>query len=225
MLGVMWAAILLTNELTAEQPRYLLSAFPLALALIFACAARAIKMKWRLVHASVICTVVLFLLFGAASEVVYAKDFLPVVFGHEKREEFLMRMAPDYPAAAFVTKSLDGVGGKAMVFLMFVYYLRVPFEIGTPGESWLVNPDKIPDADSLLHFLGERGVRWVVKSPNYPPPLAQAFQKLEDEGMLRPAFAGDASTFSTFRMNGDRVKFKLVILEVQPDAPQARTVK
>lgn len=223
--GVMWAVILLTNELTAEQPRYLLSAFPLALALIFASAARAIKMKWRLVQGSVIGTVVLFLLFGAASEAVYAKDFLPVVFGHEKREEFLMRMAPDYPAAAFVTKSLDGLGGKAMVFIMFIYYLRVPFEVGTPGESWLVNPDKISDADSLLRFLGERGVRWVVKSPNYPQPLTQAFQKLEDEGMLRPVFAGDASTFSTFRMNRDRVKFKLVILEVRPDAPQAHTVK
>lgn len=222
--GVMWTAILLTNELTAQQPRYLLSAFPLALALIFACAARAIKMKWRLVHVSVVGTIALFLLFGAASEAVYSRDFLPVVFGHEKREEFLMRMAPDYPAAALVTKSLKGAGGKAMIFLLYVYYVRVPFEVGTPGESWLVYPDKITDDDSLMRFLGERGVRWVVKSPNYPQPLAQVFQQLEDEGKLRPVVVGDASTFSTFRMNEDRAKFKVEILEVQPNAP-ASTVK
>jgi hypothetical protein len=212
----MWAAILLTNELTAQQPRYLLSAFPLALALIFACAARAIKMNWRLIHVSVVASVVLSLLFGAASEAVYAKDFLPVVFGHESRERFLMRMAPEYPIASFVTNSLNGASGKAMVFFPFVYYLRVPFEIGSPEESWLVTPDQIQDAHSLQRFLQQRGIRWVVKAPNYPEPLTQAFQKLEDEGTLRPVFTEDTSTFSNFRMYGDRGHVRVVILEMVP---------
>ena len=214
--GAMWAAILVTNEFTAQQPRYLLSAFPLAIALIFAGAAEAAKRKWRIVHGAAICSIVLFLIFGASSEAVYARDFLPVIVGRESREGFLMRMAPDYPAVAFVNRSLSGLSGKAMVFLQFVYYLRVPFEIGSPGESWLVNPDKLSDADSLEQFLSQRGIRWVVKSPDYPQPLEKAFEKLEDEGKLRPVFAGDASTFSNFRMYGDRTQIKVEILEVIP---------
>jgi hypothetical protein len=56
-------------------------------------------------------------------------------------------IAPYYPAAAFMNQSLKGVDGKAMVSFQYVYYLRVPFEVGSPGESWLVYADKILDAE------------------------------------------------------------------------------
>jgi len=218
MCAAMWTTILLANEFTAQQPRYLLGAFPVALALVFAATADMLKGKSRFISVAAIGSIILFLMFGAASEAVYSKDFLPVVLGREKREDFLMRMAPVYPAEAFVNNSLSGREGKAMVFFRLVYYLRVPFEIGTPEESWLMNVDKFPDADSLLQFLNARGIRWVVKSPDYPYPasLTAAFQKLEDEGALRPTFSGEASTFSNFRMYGQRVTFKMVILEVAP---------
>jgi 4-amino-4-deoxy-L-arabinose transferase-like glycosyltransferase len=214
--SAMWAAILLANEFTAQQPRYLLAAFPVAIALVFSGAARVMEWKSRIVTAAVAASIALFLLFGAASEAAYSKDFLPVVAGRETREAFLTRMAGDYPAASFVTESLKSGNGKAMVFFRLVYYVRVPVEIGTPEESWLMNTEKITDADSLLQFLNARGIRWVVKSPDYPYPasLTAAFQKLEGEGDLRPVFSREASTFSNFRMFGERVKFKMVILEV-----------
>jgi hypothetical protein len=226
----MWAAILVANEMTAQQPRYLLAAFPIALAIVFAASADVMKRTSKLIPMAVIGSIVLFLCFGAASEAVYSKDFLPVVFGRETPEAFLTRMAGDYPAASFVNDSLSGRDGKVMVFFRLVYHVRVPIEIGTPEESWLMNTEKITDADSLLKFLNARGIRWVVKAPNYPYPasLTQAFQKLEDEGKLRIAFTGEASSFSTFRMYGDRVQFKMVILEVMPnggrvaDPPQPR---
>jgi hypothetical protein len=216
MCAAMWLTVLLANEFTAQQPRYLLGAFPVALALVFAALADVLKRKSRLIPIAAIGSIILFLLFGAASEAVYSKDFLPVVLGREKREDFLMRMAGVYPTEEFVNNSLSGREGKAMVFFRLVYYLRVPFEIGTPEESWLMNVDKINDPDSLWQFLGQRGIRWVVKSPDYPYPasLTSAFQKLEDEGALRPTFSGEASTFSNFRMFGERMKFKMVILEV-----------
>jgi hypothetical protein len=216
MAGAMWAAILLANEFTAQQPRYLLGAFPIALALVFAAAARAMEWKSKIISAAIAGSITLFLFFGAASEAVYSKDFLPVAMGRETRQNFLMRMAGDYPAATFVNRSLEGRDGTAMVFFRLVYYVRVPFELGTPEESWLMNVDKFTDADSLWQFLNSRGIRWVVKSPVYPYPasLTAAFQKLEDEGTLRPTFSGEASTFSNFRMFGERAKFKIVILEV-----------
>jgi hypothetical protein len=213
--GAMWAAVLLTNEFTAQQPRYLLSVFPIALALVFAAAARTMEWKSRLIPVMVTGSIIIFLIFGAASEALYSKDFLPIVFGRETREAFLTRMAADYPAASFVNSSLGGGEGRAMIFFHLVYYLRVPFEIGIPEESWLMNPEKITDADSLLRFLTQHQVRWVVKSPSYPALLAHSFQTLEEEGKLRPAFSGNASTFSNFRMYGERVQFKMVILEVK----------
>ena len=196
--GAMWVAILVANEFTAQQPRYLLAAFPIAIALVFAAAARVMESKSKIVSAAIVGSIVLFLFFGAASEAVYSKDFLPAALGRETPESFLMRMAGDYPAASFVTESLKYTDGKAMVFFRLVYYVRVPFEIGTPEESWLVNAEKLTDADSLSQFLNAHGIRWVVKSPDYPYPasLTAAFQKLQDEGALRPAFAGEASTFS-----------------------------
>jgi Dolichyl-phosphate-mannose-protein mannosyltransferase len=221
--GAMWVAILLANEFTAQQPRYLLPVFPIALALVFAVAARAMEWKLRMISAAVAGSIALFLLFGAASEAVYSRDFLPAVIGRETRENFLIRMAGNYESAEFVNNSLAGKDGKAMVFFRLVYYVRVPFEIGTPEESWLVNADKITDADSLSQFLNARGIRWVVKSPDYPYPatLTAAFQKLEDEGKLRPACSGEASTFSGLRMYGERVQVKMVILEVA--APEGRS--
>jgi Dolichyl-phosphate-mannose-protein mannosyltransferase len=223
MCAAMWATILLANEFTAQQPRYLLGAFPVALALVFGATADVMKRKSRLIPVAAVGSIVLFLLFGAASEAVYAKDFLPVVLGREKREDFLMRMAGAYQSELFINNSLSGRDGKAMVFFRLVYYLRVPFELGTPEESWLMNVDKIKDADSLWQFLGQRGIRWVVKSPDYPYPasLTAAFQTLEDEGTLRPAFSGEASTFSNFRMYGERMHFKVVILEVAPRRARA----
>jgi hypothetical protein len=213
---VMWATILLTNELTAQQPRYLLPAFPIALGLVFAATADLMQRRLRVLSAAAIGSIVLFLMFGAASEAVYSRDFLPAAIGRETREDFLMRMAGLYPSVEFVNNSLNGREGKALIFFHLVYYLKVPFEIGIPEESWLVNPEKLKDADSVMQFLNDRGVHWIVKSPNYPAPLAHSFQTLEDEGRLRPVYSGEASTFSTFRMYGDRIQIKMVIMEVMP---------
>ena len=43
MCAAMWGIILLANEFTAQQPRYLLGAFPVALALVFAATADLMK--------------------------------------------------------------------------------------------------------------------------------------------------------------------------------------
>jgi hypothetical protein len=154
------------------------------------------------------------LLFGVGSEALYARDFLPVVVGLEKREVFLERMAPDYSVASFVNRSLEGRRGEVMVFFRHVYYLRVPFLIGDPDISWLMNPDRLADPQALLQLLRQQDVRWVVKTPNYPEPLARAFQALEDEGKLRPMFSADASMHTHFRFYGNKVPVHVVILEV-----------
>jgi hypothetical protein len=215
-----WAAVLLTNELTVQHPRYLLPAFPLALALVLAGAAEASRRGWRMVRLAAIASLSFFFAFGISSEALYAKDFLPVVVGLEQREAFLQRMAPDYPAVAFINRSLDGAPGRVMVFFHFVYYLRVPFEIGDPRVSWLMNPDKLSEPHSLLLFLRQENIRWIVKLPDYPEPFAPSFQALEREGELRLVASADVPAFTGFRFYGQRARVKLIILELLPNFGQ-----
>jgi hypothetical protein len=209
-----WIVVFMLVDLTSQGARFLLPVFPLALALIFVGVAEAFRRGWRVVQVGCAGTLLLTLLFGVGSEAFYARDFLPVVVGLEKRDVFLERTAPDYGLASFVNRSLEGRQGKAMVFFQHVYYLRVPFVIGDPDISWLMNPGKLKGPQALLQLLRQQNVRWVVKAPDYPLPFARSFQTLEDEGKLRPRFSSDASMYAGFRIYGEKVPVHAVILEV-----------
>ena len=212
--ATVWAAILLANALTAQQPRYLLPVFPLAVALIISGVAHAIRRRWRAAQIAAVCSLCLFVAFGATSEVLYARNFIPVAVGLEPREVFLERMAPDYAKVAFINRSLAGQDGKVMVFFRYLYYLQVPFETGDPRVSWLVNPEKLSTQRELSQFLRQENIRWVVKAPDYPESLAQAFQGLEKQGYLRPISTADVSTSAGFRMYGEKVSIRVTLLQV-----------
>jgi hypothetical protein len=211
--ATMWLAVLLSNALTSQMARFLLPVLPPALALVFAGMAESWHRGSKLVRVACGGTLLLSLLFGLGSEALYAKDFLPVSLGLESQQAFLNRMAPDYPAAAFINKSLHGTG-KVMVFFRHLYYLRPPFIEGRPENSWLMDPVRVAQPRALLDLLHCENIRWVVKAPDYPEPLAPAFQALEDQGRLRPEFSADISTFSGFRIYGRRTTVRVVILKV-----------
>ena len=104
--AAMWLAVLLSNALTSQIARFVLPALPMALALVFAGMAESWHRGWKLVRVTCGWTLLLFLIFGIGSEAMYAKDFLPVSLGLESQAAFLDRIAPDYPAAAFINWSL-----------------------------------------------------------------------------------------------------------------------
>ena len=210
-----WALVLVTNALTCQMARFLLPIFPLALALVLAGMAASFQRKWWAVQVACAATLFVFLGFGISTEVLYAKDFLPVALGLESRNNFLVRMAPDYGATAFVNQAV-GTQGIVMVFFRHLYYLDPAFIEGNPANSWLMDPRTAADPGKLLSTLQQFKVRWVVKSPDYPEPLAASFQELEDEGKLRPVCSKTVSTFSEFRVYGQRVTQKLILLEVMP---------
>ena len=210
----MWAAVLLSNALVSQEARFLLPAFPIALALIFCGVAESFR-RGCIVRVGCQGTLLLFLLFGLASEALYARDFIPVALGLERQDVFLERMAADYPTAAFVNRSLVG-RGEVMVFFRHLYYLRPPFIEGRPEQSWLMDPDRLADSQKLLDFLHQKDVRWLVKAPDYPEPFARSFQALEDQGKLRQVYSADVSTFTGFRIYGQRVPVRVTILEVVP---------
>ena len=210
----MWAAVLLSNALVSQEARFLLPAFPMALALSFCGVVERFRRGWA-VRVGCQGTILLFLLFGLASEALYARDFIPVALGLERQEVFLERMASDYAIAAFVNRSLTG-RGEVMVFFRHLYYLRSPFIEGSPEQSWLMDPARIANPQQLLDFLHRRDIRWVVKAPDYPEVLAQAFRTLEDERQLRAVSSTEVSTFTGFRIYGQKTLVRVTILEVIP---------
>ena len=65
-----------------------------------------------------------------------------------------------------------------MVFFQHVYYLRVPFLIGDPQVSWVMNPARLNGPQSLMDLFQQQNVQWVIKAPGYPEPFASSFKVL-----------------------------------------------
>ena len=217
--GVLWALMLLLNALSTQMGRFLLPVYILALALVFSGLAEIFERGWRIAAYGCAATLVLFLTFSGLSDLMYARDFLPVVFGHESKEAFLQRMAPEYRFASFVNAELgqrtQNGNGDAMVFMRHLYYLRVPYVYGDPTSSWAVDPAKCSDPGGLLRVLRELNVRWVVKAPDYPAALADSFRGLEMEKKLIPIASAEFETLTgTSRIYGIRQTVRVTILKL-----------
>jgi hypothetical protein len=211
----LWVGMLLANALTTQMARFLLPAYPLALALVLYGAAAASREGGAFVRFGCAATLALFGLFCLASDTLYAKDFLPVSVGLESKVAFLNRMAPDYQAATFVNSALTQRTGKALIFFRHSYYMRVVYEDGDPGESWMMNPAVLANPQSLLAFLKEQDIGWIVKSPEYPEPLAKVFEECEKEGLLIPEEQTETETLTgSSRIYNMRMAVPIILLRV-----------
>ncbi len=218
--GAVWALFFLANAVSAQMGRFLLPVFGIALALVFSGVARAARRNWPQVVFACAATLVIFVAFSAASDLLYAKNFLPVAVGIESREAFLRRMAPDYQTASFVNETLAArqkqEGGRVLVFFRHLYYLRVPFVNGDPDTSWTFDPAKCKDAAGLLRILKEQNVRWVVTSPEFPYDLAGQFNELQAEGKLTPIASKSLESLAgSSRIYGQTASFKATIFQLQ----------
>ena len=212
--ALLWLGVLVSNMLTSQMGRFLLPVLPLALALVFAGVARLEGKQFALARAGCRATLALFLLFAAGSYAIYAKDFLPVALGLESREAFLVRKAPDYRTADFVNRQMAGRDGKVMVFFRHVYYLRVPHVPADPDKSWRMDPDRYRTPQQLLDLFRQLGVRWVLKAPAYPEPVASAFAQLEAQGRFRAAASEEIEVLHGWRIGGTREPARAVLLQV-----------
>ncbi|HVB34248.1 MAG TPA: DUF1420 family protein [Patescibacteria group bacterium] len=215
MAGFVWLLFFAVTALTTQMGRFLLPVYPLALALAVAGAFEASRRGWRVVRVACVATLAFFLLFSAGADLMYARDFLPVAVGLESRQAFLDKMAPDYQIAAFINGELGGRPGKAMVFFQHVYYLRVPFVAADPTDSRAAGELVGQGPGKLLDLLRRQNVRWVVKSPGFPPGLNDAARKLEEENILRPVASSEVTDFAGDRIYRRRENIRVVILQVE----------
>lgn len=219
--GVFWAAMFFSNVWTSQMGRFLLPVYALSLALVLSGVSAIAEKGFRTTIAACAVTVIAFLAFAGMSDAVYARDFLPVVFGMQTEGAFLERMAPDYHTVEFINRTLApqveaSHGARVMVFFRHLYYIRVPFVDGSPEYSWKMDPACYNDPDKLFAHLREMNVRWVVKSADYPKVLAPAFSALEQEGRLVAVASTDVENLTgTGRIYGQRQKIRVVLLEVR----------
>jgi hypothetical protein len=213
--GVLWLSMLFANTLTSQMARFLLPAYPFALALVFSGAAVA-SLKWgTIVRVGCAATLAVFGLFSLASDTFYGKDFLPVSLGIESKEAFLERMAPDYQAAKFVNSELANREGNTLLFLRHLYYLTIPYINGDPNTSWTMDPAVLTSPQAVLTFLKDQNIHWIVKSPGYPRGLAGVFEECEKEGMLIPEAQGEVEAFEgNSRIFERRLKVHIVLIRV-----------
>jgi hypothetical protein len=214
-----WAAMFLSNAVTSEMGRFLLPVFGIALAITFAGVETVSKLGRPFVRLTCNASVALFLFLGAGAFVAYGRDFLPVSVGLESREHFLEREAPNYQETSFANKVLNGKPGPTLVFFQHLYYLRINFAVGNPDSNWDLYPEQYATPEAMLEWLRKNDVRWIVRPPEYPDPVAGALEGLESEGILEPVAAADVEDFSGWRIEGEKMRVAMRILEVRPQQP------
>lgn len=155
----------LINAITTQIPKYLLPIFPLLIILVLEGMFRSRHMM--LLRLGCVSVLVVYLIFGISSNIVYAKDFLPVVMGWETKNRFLKRKAADYTIAKLVNNVVPR-GEKVLVTFLHPYYLDVDYIQLPHDQSLLLDSSKIKTGDQLRTHLQQLGVSYVVFTEGYP---------------------------------------------------------
>ncbi len=213
---IVWIGSALGIGWSSGMTRFLLPVLPIALAVVLAGAARLRIAGWPAARYFAAATVCGFLLFGAAGLLVYERSALSAAVGLTSRENYLRGHAPEYEEAQFINDTLAGrEAGEVLVFLRHTYYLGVPFLYGDPSASWAVDPARLQTAEEWRRMFREMGIRWVVRSPEYPVAIAGPLRALETRGKLVPIARAEVSDFQGMRISEDRQSRLVVILKVR----------
>jgi hypothetical protein len=183
---------------------------------VFACVSQLAVRGWRTARYISVATIGSFLLFGAAGLLFYDRAALLVAAGITPRGEYMRAHVPEYEKTEFVNRVLSGkdAGAKALVFMRHLFYLRVPFLYGDPSASWAVDPSRLQTPEDWQAFFQTHNIRWVVRSPEYPPAIAAPLIQLETMGQLSPIARTEISDFQGSRVFGQRQTVVVTILQV-----------
>jgi len=212
-----WVLSALGIGWSSGMTRFLLPILPIALAAVIAGAAHLGVVGWRAARFLSLATIVSFLLFGMAGLLYYDRPALATATGLISREDYLQARAPEYEKVRFINEALVGKAteGKTLVFVRHVFYLNVPFLYGDPTASWAMDPSKLQTPEEWKELFKKEGIRWVVRSSEYPPAIADGLQELEEKGDLVRIAQSEISDFRGFRISGERQVVPVVILRAK----------
>jgi hypothetical protein len=215
---IVWILSALGIGASSGMARFLLPVLPIAVAAALAgvgCLSLAGGRITRYVSGATLSAV---MLFGIGGLLVYDGPALAVATGLSSREAYLREHSPEYEKTEFINQVLQGREGqgRALVFLRHLFHLRVPFLYGDPVASWAVDPSGLQTPQDWRRFLQAQNIRWVVRSPDYPPAIAAPLSALEAQGQLVPIARSEVSDFRGLRILGNRQAEAIVVLEVKP---------
>jgi hypothetical protein len=202
---------------SSEMTRFLLPLLPIAVAATLAGVAQLRISGWRIARYLSVASLGCFLTFGMAGLLYYNRSALAEATGFVSREEYLRMRAPEYEQVRFVNNALAGKrkNGKALVFIRHLFYLRVPFVHANPEASWAINPAKFQNPNDWLELFREQNIRWVVRSPVYPPEIAAPLTGLEMAGKLSPIAQTSVPDFEGLRISERRGMVPIVVFKVE----------
>jgi hypothetical protein len=212
-----WIISALAIGMTSGLLRFTVPVMALGLAAVMAGVWSIPREGWKVVRFLAWSSIGLFLALSAGGLFFYALPAVKAAVGLTSKEAYLQAVAPDEKRIEFVNASLRGRQGQgnALVFMRHTYYLQVPYVTGNPAESWAVDATKLQDEASWSAFFERENIYWVVKAPEYPPTIAGALNNLEKRGILKPVAETMSEDITGKRLDGTRVRYPVVILEVQ----------
>ena len=216
VLVFVWIASNLGIGFASGMARFLLPIFPLALTCAAAGFTVCLRERWTSVKRLTGTLLILTGLVCAAGLIMYSKDPLRVAIGLEKKADYLKERGPEYQAAQIVNSVLEGSGSqqRALVFLRHLYYLDIPYVDGDPSTSFEVDPQKLQNPRDWKAFFEKKNIGYVVRSPDYPPAIAEPFEEMERMGDLTPIAHAEVQSFQGMRVNQVRATIPVVILKV-----------
>ena len=188
--------------------RFLLPLLPIALAASIAGIALATQNRWRILRGLALLSLGGFIIAWLPPCCFIRVPALAVVAGHNAAENYLAANSPDYRRSEFVNREVAKFGrpGRTLVFFRHLYYLRVPFFVGDPDDSWEMNPVLLQSDTAWIQLFAKQEIRWVLQSPDYPAEFAAVLKRLEQDGVLRACASGEVESFSGNRIEGVRVR-------------------
>jgi hypothetical protein len=214
---IVWILSALGIAASSGMTRFLLPVLPIGLPLAFAGVAALEAGHWRWAYRISIATICNLLLLGAAGLLVYDRPALSAALGFTSRDSYLSQRAQEYEKTQFINSVLanEQNNGTTLVFIRHLYYLRVPFLDGSPDSNWAVDPAKMQTEQDWLAFFRRHDVRWIVRSPAYPRPIAAPLTRLEMEGYLIPFAQTEVSDIQGIRISGVRQSISVVVFRVK----------
>ena len=214
---IVWFAGTIGVGLSSGMSRFLLPLLPVALAASIGGVALLTRERFKILRLLTLLSIAGFIVAGFGAMFLYSRSALAAVAGRTSREAYLLANSPDYERSQFVNREVERLTqpGRALVFFRHLYYLRVPFVNGDPENSWEVDPTRMNSDEAWSDYLRKNQIRWVVKTADYPTPLAASLIRLEQDGILTPCASGEVETFSGSRMEGKRVKETITLYCVQ----------
>jgi hypothetical protein len=218
--AIVWSVTALGIFFTSGLTRFMLPVFPLGLCCVFGAIEFVRTRSWRIVHVAAVASVAVHVCAGLAGLVIYSRAPLAAALGLRNPAQYLTSTAQDFEVSQAINRLVQSQrqSGKTLVFGRHLYYLHIPYVLGDPDASWIVDPSRLQTLEQWTDFLSSQHVKFVVRAPSYPKAIAESLTGLERRGVLVPVAEVQAQNFYGMRIDENRISVTVTLLRVELEA-------